>query len=65
MSGCYNHPPFKKTVVVQDGWTEDGRRNMIEQTSAFQDDDCHYSLSNEGKVDADCDGCSWRKVPAQ
>lgn len=27
---CFNRPAFRDTIVVQDGWTEDGRRNMVE-----------------------------------
>jgi hypothetical protein len=26
---CYNRKPFADVRVVQDGWTSDGRRNMI------------------------------------
>lgn len=63
---CFNHPPFQPTVTVQDGWTVDGRRKMVEvpfvmsngckswSVSATEDPFVHSVPAQEGWSCAAC-----------
>lgn len=60
---CYNRPAFKQQVNVQNGWTEDGRRNMI-----IMEDNmtkyCHQTTPPFGEAHLhgwDCGDCRWLK----
>lgn len=56
---CFNRPAFKNTVVVQNGWTDDGRRNMVEivdpMTKTCQQ---HGPLGEATLHGWDCAGCA-------
>jgi hypothetical protein len=57
MHGCHNRVP-SSTYLVQDGWTEDGRRIMKAHKDVFVVDGellCKYK--NEHPNDSGCDGC--------
>jgi hypothetical protein len=57
--GCFNRAPFRPTVRVQQGYTQDGRRKM-ELIPFVNSMDCQYRLSELSKQDSGCDGCKWR-----
>lgn len=60
VNGCHNREPYKKSVDVQDGWTNVQTRRMI--TIPFpMTTDCQYTLSELGQRDEKCIGCKWRK----
>lgn len=62
-TGCHNRPLPNKTLLVQDGWTSDGRRRMVRIKHNFErGGKCPYLLTNEGKNDAGCIGCVHEKV---
>lgn len=53
--GCANRPPMDaEHVLVQDGWTTDGRRNMIAIPNAFRNAACAYGESVRDLRCADC-----------
>lgn len=55
---CHNKPDTAVTTgKVQDGWTEDGRRNMKAHTSRWLDIGCGHSYR---VTDPACTGCKWR-----
>lgn len=56
MHGCYNREPFKETLLVQAGWTEDGRRIMKEIPFRMSMN-CEYDLK---QTDGECGDCKWR-----
>lgn len=56
--GCFDHPPLKMTQKVQDGWTEDGRRIMVE-IPFLNTTHCVYGQDTQ---DAACENCKWRTV---
>ena len=51
--GCYNRT-IRHTVQYQDGWTEDGRRIMLE-TPFRMSTVCHWEFRT---VDSKCAGCT-------
>lgn len=57
--GCHNHPRREaRPQLVQDGWTEDGRRVMVEIVSRWiPERQCGHDESN---LDTKCVGCVWR-----
>lgn len=63
MSGCYNHPPYQTLIPVQDGWYMDGytRTPRMVAIPFTMTKPCQYTLSELGKVDRGCDGCTWRQ----
>lgn len=64
---CYNRPPLDTTLEVQDGWTADGRRNMITIPNTATDrcatwDGTGIGPNNEPYPIAhnfECSGCRW------
>lgn len=56
---CNNRKPLAETTKVQDGWTDDGRKVMVE-IPAFGVRECVYATHYLGETDPGCDGCSWR-----
>lgn len=54
--GCFNHPPRKDVLLVQDGWAEDGRRKMV-FVPDLMSKDCRYDLKRE---QPECQGCVWQ-----
>lgn len=54
--GCNNRASLADTALVQDGWTSDNRRQMVDIPDAMTKD-CQYDLS---ATDKGCDGCRWR-----
>lgn len=66
--GCHNRKDFKTTLTVQNGVLKHsynfGRSfevaNKIEVPFRMAKD-CQYTLTELGKADKRCDGCSWRK----
>lgn len=58
---CHNKPrPTSTTQMYQRGWTEDGRRNMIEITTDFVIQGCTHLKRRE---DSGCAGCVHRDAP--
>lgn len=58
MYDCHNHEERKNSpMTVQDGWTEDGRRNMIEIKTKWRDVQCGHDMRT---TDPNCTGCRWR-----
>ena len=52
--GCHNRQiPGSIPIMVQSGWTEDGRRNMVE-IPYRNSKDCRYDLKLSDKF---CNGC--------
>lgn len=51
--GCHNRPPMRKSLMVQDGWTPDGRRNMVEIPFAMSTN-CRHDKT---LTDSRCAGC--------
>lgn len=54
--GCFNLNPCKDTIYIQDGWTEDGRRNMVEMPFNSSRN-CKYAEHGYAKDDVRCTGC--------
>ena len=56
---CHNHPPFKSSSIVQDGWYMDGvtRCPRLVTVKHVMSKDCQYSKTTP---DAGCGGCKWR-----
>jgi hypothetical protein len=58
---CYNRPPFKEYVKVQDGWLEDGRANFVyiadpmTKRCVLNDPPFGEALLRQW----DCEGCKW------
>jgi len=48
-----------KTIAYQsqNGWTEDGRRAMVDHVTEWLDIPCGHSYSGS---DPNCQGCKWR-----
>ena len=63
---CKDRPPVAPFVTeFQDGWTEDGRRNMVKHTVEFkQGVNCgHVGLESKNKDnDPKCRGCRWSSL---
>jgi len=60
MNGCHGRAEFCKSTKQQDGWTEDGRRNMVD-VPAVMNPNCQYSSDKlVGRFDANCAGCPHR-----
>lgn len=65
---CWNNrPPTQPHVALfQDGWTADGRRNMVEYPVAFSPAvRCgHFGLAGSNRqTDPECEGCECRDIP--
>lgn len=59
--GCHSLPPVPPTIVVQDGWTADGRRRMVEIPNFVAGCVCRY----EGRGgDPRCLGCRDQNMDA-
>ena len=58
--GCHNRAPYPLTVVVQE--RDDSRRQPEISYPHVMAKDCQFTLSELGRVDPRCDGCSWRKT---
>ena len=58
---CFDRPPFRTFLEVQDGWNEDGTRRM--KVIQFRGDmGCPYSAST---IDTGCTGCKWNQREKQ
>jgi hypothetical protein len=56
---CHNRQPFKRTLTVQDGYKDDGTRNMVDVPFTMSPL-CDYTTSELGKVDVRCAACKHR-----
>ena len=56
---CHNRQPFKRTLTVQDGYKQDGTRNMFEVPFTMSRL-CEYTTSELGSVDKRCATCKYR-----
>lgn len=57
---CFNRPAYRDTLMVQDGWTEDGRRIMREHHDLMSKT-CPQNTPPFGEAYIqrwDCDGCA-------
>lgn len=59
LNGCYDRPPFRDTLSVQDGWTKSGTKYTVEIPFRM-DQECQYRHTQLGKADPGCVGCKWR-----
>ena len=57
--GCHDRAPFADIALVQRGWTNDGRRDMVPVPFGMARD-CQYVKSELGQADPKCGGCRWR-----
>lgn len=58
---CFNKPPGKGYLEVQDGWTEDGRRVMITIPNTMSKDCKQWEPNGEAfRHKWDCEGCCWK-----
>lgn len=55
---CKNRAPFLDTVVVQNGWTADGRRNMITLPNPMTKS-CQLDIR---ATQPGCHGCRWQSA---
>lgn len=51
--GCHDRPEFLETLMVQDGWDEDGKR-IMKRIPFRMERRCMYDLK---KTDESCKGC--------
>jgi len=58
---CHNRKPFKDSLMVQDGWTEDGRRIMKEIPFRLSMN-CEWSKEHDNER---CDGCKHKMGPTK
>lgn len=62
---CYNRKPFKRFFMVQDGWTEDGRRKMKRIPNKMSRRCVQWEELGEALKAAErgewwrCEGCHW------
>lgn len=55
--GCYNHPPRQPVPLeAQDGWTVNGRRNIVTVTTVWAAVECAH---DDRDTDSVCHGCCW------
>ena len=54
--GCFNRPPIKDTLEVQDGWNLDGTRTMITIKNAMSKS-CKFDLK---LTQPECQSCRWQ-----
>ena len=56
---CFNHRPFRDTMMVQDGYymTGDTRIPKMVKVPFRMSRECEYSKTDLGKADARCVGC--------
>lgn len=52
--GCNREPSWPETTLMQNGWTDDGRRKMIPIATRPTDPTCHYANKKDDKR---CEGC--------
>lgn len=62
LPSCYNRSPFKGYVYVQNGWTEDGRRDMVcledNMTKRCHQHDAPFGEAYLGRLE--CGDCCWK-----
>lgn len=61
--GCHDREPLAEIALVPDGWSSDGRRQLVEIPAAGTKD-CQYAKSYLGQTDPSCSGCRWRSDEA-
>lgn len=61
--GCHDREPFEEIALVQNGWSSDGRRQLVEIPAAGSKD-CQYAKGYLGQTDPSCSGCRWRRDEA-
>ena len=67
MTGCFNRPAFRAVLPVQDGWflDSDTRTPRMVPWVIRAEPDCQYTLSDLGRVDLGCTGCTWKARAVQ
>ena len=57
-NSCHNHEPYDpvKKYWAQDGFTEDGRRKLVEVVTPYSPIQCTHLLAES---DPACSGCHW------
>lgn len=60
---CFNRPPFKETLIVQDGWFMDGvtRTPRMKSIPFRMARDCRYQ-ADDLYNDPQCVGCKHKEV---
>lgn len=53
--GCFDHPPFHKSLEVPDGWAKDGRKKWKEIPFVMSEK-CEYDDPDDPR----CSGCQWK-----
>ena len=57
---CYNRPPYRDPTMVQDGWTDDGRRIMREIPQPMSKGCPQWGEFGEARRRGwNCEGCRW------
>lgn len=57
---CYNRADFKMVTRVQDGWTEDGRRSMVDMSFRMSLGCPLHGPHGEAAIHRwNCSGCKW------
>jgi hypothetical protein len=59
VNGCHNRAPLAETITVQDGWSSDGRRHMVDLPDPMTKA-CNYTHTTLGQADKECTGCRWK-----
>lgn len=65
--GCFNRAPYAASYPGHDGQVitrASGETEVIPKTvqiPSFGQKDCQFTLTNLGRTDARCAGCSWKK----
>lgn len=55
---CFNRPAYKDTITAQDGWSEDGRRRMVERPNRMSKECQQHTAHGEATIWGwDCEGC--------
>lgn len=69
--GCFDRPPFRTTVPMQDGWRttnftrEGGTREPVMVSAPFvMEPACQYTHTELGQADPRCAGCKWKTEAA-
>ena len=61
---CFNRPPFRTSLKVQDGYWYENLQRIPKLTSVpfRMNFECQYTHTELGKTDKGCDGCKHRKA---
>lgn len=63
-NGCFDRPPLKSRVMVQDGWIYGGdvRMAKVKEIPDPMTKTCNYTTTTLGQVDPQCVGCKHKEA---